>query len=130
MLDGLAPVTRSAPIALVVNTHGNGDHWFGNAALPNTPIIASATASREMRQVGPAQIRELLSDQGAAGAFAREIFEPFDFVGLELIGADRLDNMAWSFAEMVAYASRGTTVVPGDVLGSGTCGGGCQIPCR
>jgi hypothetical protein len=26
---------------------------------------------------------------------------------------------------MVAYASRGTEVRPGDVLGSGTCGGGC-----
>jgi 2-keto-4-pentenoate hydratase/2-oxohepta-3-ene-1,7-dioic acid hydratase in catechol pathway len=25
----------------------------------------------------------------------------------------------------VSYASRGTVVVPGDVLGSGTCGSGC-----
>jgi 2-keto-4-pentenoate hydratase/2-oxohepta-3-ene-1,7-dioic acid hydratase in catechol pathway len=40
-------------------------------------------------------------------------------------GTDRLDHMAWSFAEMVAYASRGTWVQPGDVLGSGTCGNGC-----
>lgn len=33
--------------------------------------------------------------------------------------------MAFSFSDMVAYASRGTTVRPGDVLGSGTSGGGC-----
>jgi 2-keto-4-pentenoate hydratase/2-oxohepta-3-ene-1,7-dioic acid hydratase in catechol pathway len=33
--------------------------------------------------------------------------------------------MAWSFAELVAHASRGTVVRPGDVLGSGTCGTGC-----
>jgi 2-keto-4-pentenoate hydratase/2-oxohepta-3-ene-1,7-dioic acid hydratase in catechol pathway len=33
--------------------------------------------------------------------------------------------MGWSFEEMVAYASRGTLVRPGDVLGSGTCGSGC-----
>jgi 2-keto-4-pentenoate hydratase/2-oxohepta-3-ene-1,7-dioic acid hydratase in catechol pathway len=33
--------------------------------------------------------------------------------------------MAWTFGEMVAYASRGTWVHPGDVLGSGTCGNGC-----
>ena len=34
--------------------------------------------------------------------------------------------MGWTFEEMVAYASRGTWVRPGDVLGSGTCGnGGC-----
>ncbi|MGE0299536.1 fumarylacetoacetate hydrolase family protein [Pseudonocardia sp.] len=41
------------------------------------------------------------------------------------IGGDTLANMAWTFAELIAYASRGTWVRPGDVLGSGTCGGGC-----
>ncbi|QQM38345.1 fumarylacetoacetate hydrolase family protein [Streptomyces liliifuscus] len=44
----------------------------------------------------------------------------------ETIGEDLLSNMSWTFEEMVAYASRGTVVRPGDVLGSGTCGnGGC-----
>lgn len=41
------------------------------------------------------------------------------------VGNDTLANMAWSFEEMVAYASRGTRILPGDVLGSGTCGAGC-----
>jgi len=41
------------------------------------------------------------------------------------IGGDSLSNMAWSFAELVAYASRGTWVKRGDILGSGTAGGGC-----
>ncbi|MDX3661771.1 fumarylacetoacetate hydrolase family protein [Streptomyces sp. ID05-26A] len=45
--------------------------------------------------------------------------------GIE-IGRDLLSNMGWPFEELVAYASRGTEVRPGDVLGSGTCGnGGC-----
>ncbi|MFI6874400.1 fumarylacetoacetate hydrolase family protein [Streptomyces sp. NPDC050400] len=44
----------------------------------------------------------------------------------EVIGRDLLSNMSWTFEEMVAYASRGAVVRPGDVLGSGTCGnGGC-----
>ncbi|MET9514369.1 fumarylacetoacetate hydrolase family protein [Streptomyces sp. NPDC002994] len=44
----------------------------------------------------------------------------------EVVGTDLLSNMSWTFEEMVAYASRGTYVMPGDVLGSGTCGnGGC-----
>ncbi|MFI2781718.1 fumarylacetoacetate hydrolase family protein [Streptomyces sp. ALB3] len=44
----------------------------------------------------------------------------------ETIGEDLLSHMSWTFEEMTAYASRGTRVVPGDVLGSGTCGnGGC-----
>jgi 2-keto-4-pentenoate hydratase/2-oxohepta-3-ene-1,7-dioic acid hydratase in catechol pathway len=42
-----------------------------------------------------------------------------------VIGEDQLSSMHFSFGEMVAYASRGTYVRPGDVLGSGTCGGGC-----
>jgi 2-keto-4-pentenoate hydratase/2-oxohepta-3-ene-1,7-dioic acid hydratase in catechol pathway len=46
--------------------------------------------------------------------------------GTEL-GRDSLANMAWSFPELVSYASRGTWVRPGDVLGSGTCGNGCLL---
>ncbi|MFD0203646.1 MULTISPECIES: fumarylacetoacetate hydrolase family protein [Saccharothrix] len=43
-----------------------------------------------------------------------------------VVGSDLLSDMSWTFEEMVAYASRGTLVRPGDVLGSGTCGnGGC-----
>ncbi|WP_406435217.1 fumarylacetoacetate hydrolase family protein [Streptomyces sp. NBC_00631] len=57
---------------------------------------------------------------------------PEGFLDLELVvevngtkvGGDTLANMAWTFEEMTAHASRGTTVRPGDVLGSGTCGGG------
>jgi 2-keto-4-pentenoate hydratase/2-oxohepta-3-ene-1,7-dioic acid hydratase in catechol pathway len=41
------------------------------------------------------------------------------------LGDDTLANMAWSFEELVAYASRGAWIKPGDVLGSGTCGSGC-----
>ncbi|MFI0087932.1 fumarylacetoacetate hydrolase family protein [Streptomyces bobili] len=44
----------------------------------------------------------------------------------ETVGEDLLSHMSWTFEEMTAYASRGTRVMPGDVLGSGTCGnGGC-----
>ena len=33
----------------------------------------------------------------------------------------------WRFGEMIAYASRGTRVRPGDVIGSGTVGTGCIL---
>lgn len=39
----------------------------------------------------------------------------------------RLDSMRWSFPELVAYASRGTHVRPGDIIGSGTVGRGCIL---
>jgi 2-keto-4-pentenoate hydratase/2-oxohepta-3-ene-1,7-dioic acid hydratase in catechol pathway len=38
-----------------------------------------------------------------------------------------LADIYWSFGQMLAYASRGTRVVPGDVIGSGTCGTGCIL---
>ena len=33
----------------------------------------------------------------------------------------------WSFAELLAHASRGAELVPGDVIGSGTSGAGCVL---
>jgi 2-keto-4-pentenoate hydratase/2-oxohepta-3-ene-1,7-dioic acid hydratase in catechol pathway len=41
------------------------------------------------------------------------------------LGDDTLANTAWSFEELVSYASRGAWIRPGDVLGSCTCGSGC-----
>ena len=43
----------------------------------------------------------------------------------EQMGTDSLASTAWSFEQMLVYASRGAMLVPGDVIGSGTCGGGC-----
>ena len=42
-----------------------------------------------------------------------------------VIGKDSLASMAWPFEELIAYASRGAWVGPGDVLASGTCGTRC-----
>lgn len=36
-------------------------------------------------------------------------------------------DVHWSFPQMISYASRGTQVRPGDVIGSGTCGTGCIL---
>jgi 2-keto-4-pentenoate hydratase/2-oxohepta-3-ene-1,7-dioic acid hydratase (catechol pathway) len=36
-------------------------------------------------------------------------------------------DVYWSFGEMISYASRGTEVRAGDVIGSGTCGTGCIL---
>lgn len=36
-------------------------------------------------------------------------------------------DIYWSFEQMVSYASRGTEVRPGDVIGSGTVGNGCIL---
>jgi 2-keto-4-pentenoate hydratase/2-oxohepta-3-ene-1,7-dioic acid hydratase in catechol pathway len=85
--------------------------------------------------LGPAKGKDSAITLGPWLVTADEL-EPFrrgDRLDLELevwvngerIGGDSLAKMAWSFEHLAAYASRGTRVRAGDVLGSGTCGGGC-----
>ena len=91
---------------------------------------------REMRVgLGPAKGKDTATTLGPVMVTADEleVYREGDRLGLdmevmvngELIGSDNLRQMAWSFAELVAYASRGTWVRPGDIIGSGTSGGGC-----
>ncbi|MGW0648832.1 fumarylacetoacetate hydrolase family protein [Streptomyces umbrinus] len=94
--------------------------------------------SREMQvRLGPCKGKDTAATLGPYLVTADEL-EPYrdadGFLRLaltasvngEVVGNDLLSNMSWTFEEMVAYASRGTLVRPGDVLGSGTCGnGGC-----
>lgn len=39
-------LTSAAPITEAVNTHSDGDHWWGNDTLPPTARITTSTASR------------------------------------------------------------------------------------
>ncbi|WP_293697616.1 fumarylacetoacetate hydrolase family protein [uncultured Agrococcus sp.] len=91
---------------------------------------------REMRVgLGPAKGKDTATTLGPAIVTKDELEharrgDRYDlamevFVNDLRIGGDSLANMAWSFAELVAYASRGTWVRRGDILGSGTAGGGC-----
>ncbi len=87
--------------------------------------------------LGPAKGKDTATTLGPWLVTADEVEDHRDaegFLSLALtaeingrvIGQDLLSNMGWPFEDLVAYASRGTVVRPGDVLGSGTCGnGGC-----
>lgn len=39
----------------------------------------------------------------------------------------RFGTIHWSFPQMIAHVSRGETIYPGDLFGSGTVGGGCGL---
>jgi 2-keto-4-pentenoate hydratase/2-oxohepta-3-ene-1,7-dioic acid hydratase in catechol pathway len=94
--------------------------------------------AREMQVgLGPAKGKDTATTLGPWLVTADEL-EPYrdddGFLALALtaevngrvVGEDLLSNMGWPFEDLLAYASRGTTLRPGDVLGSGTCGnGGC-----
>ena len=87
MLEQMSPLTSKAPIGQAMNTHGNGDHWFGNQLLPEgIPIIATARAIEDMRAVPPALMEALLVAPGLPSelqTFVQHVFGPFDFTGIE-----------------------------------------------
>jgi hypothetical protein len=47
------------------------------------------------------------------------------WIGGDLLGEDSLANCAFTFEELISFASRGSAVAPGDLLASGTCHRGC-----
>jgi 2-keto-4-pentenoate hydratase/2-oxohepta-3-ene-1,7-dioic acid hydratase in catechol pathway len=112
------------------------DHVFGYTVLNDWS--ARDLQGREMKvNLGPAKGKDSATTLGPWLVTADEL-EPFrddeGFLGLDLrvsvngteVGQDLLSNMGWPFEELISYASRGTVVRAGDVLGSGTCGnGGC-----
>jgi cyclase len=86
MLDAMQPVTDRNPIAQAFNTHGNGDHWFGNALLPDgIPIVATAGAIEDMR-AAPAALVNVLFNELDLGpefdAFAARAMRKFDFASV------------------------------------------------
>jgi 2-keto-4-pentenoate hydratase/2-oxohepta-3-ene-1,7-dioic acid hydratase in catechol pathway len=112
------------------------DHVFGYTILNDWS--ARDLQAREMRvNLGPAKGKDSATTLGPWLVTADEL-EPYrdddGFLALDMrvsvndveIGQDLLSNMGWPFEELISYASRGTEVRAGDVLGSGTCGnGGC-----
>jgi 2-keto-4-pentenoate hydratase/2-oxohepta-3-ene-1,7-dioic acid hydratase in catechol pathway len=92
--------------------------------------------SREMQVgLGPAKGKDFATSIGPWIVTADELAPYVDDSGFldldcrvsvngQCVGHDRLANMHWSFPQMIAYASRDSLVVPGDLLASGTTGGG------
>ena len=82
MLDSMSTVTRGAPISTVVNTHANGDHYYGNELVVGANIVASAATAHEMAEVPPAMLAALNSAPGEIGDLFRHFFGEFDFEGI------------------------------------------------
>lgn len=88
MLGALKPITASAPISTVVNTHANGDHCYGNALLPDAEIVASAAAAKEMDETPPAMLAGMVAAapqmDPVLGEWITAAFGPYKFDGITL----------------------------------------------
>ncbi|MFD0689659.1 fumarylacetoacetate hydrolase family protein [Actinomadura fibrosa] len=112
------------------------EHVFGYTVMNDWS--ARDLQAREMKvNLGPAKGKDSATTLGPWLVTADELESRRDadgFLALDMrvsvngaeVGQDLLSNMGWPFEDLVAYASRGTQVRAGDVIGSGTCGnGGC-----
>ena len=138
MLDAMRRTTPAAKsIDTLVNTHANGDHWYGNSLVEGAEIIASANAAAEMLELSPAGFAQMMSaapTMGQTGAFLLRIFGSFDFEGidvalpsrtfsgsLDLTVGDRRASLievgpAHTAGDVVVYLPAERVVFTGDIL--------------
>lgn len=138
---GSAQLDFELEVAAVVGRDGRDltpeqarDHIFGYAVFNDWS--ARDLQRREMRVgLGPCKGKDFASTLGPWIVTADELEafrDPDGLLALTMtvevngtqVGRDVLSHMAWPFEDLLAYASRGAWVRAGDVLGSGTCGGG------
>jgi cyclase len=107
MLEEMSSATAPAPITHLVNTHSDGDHWWGNQLLPHTTRITSRASAAVMAHEGdaPAQFEKLRrlaetlerrSEGGLPapvrrrmrdfGSYVSRMFAPYDFTEVQPTG--------------------------------------------
>jgi glyoxylase-like metal-dependent hydrolase (beta-lactamase superfamily II) len=84
MLAGYAPLTAQHPIRTLVNTHSDGDHWFGNqlVAGPEVEILATEAAAELMTSAAVDELRGLRTREDEIGEFFRRNPRQFDLSGI------------------------------------------------
>lgn len=87
---------------------------------------------REMRvRLGPAKGKDWATALGPVLVTSDEL-DPYNLrmtarVNGELWSEGNSSRMHWTFEQMIAFLSRDDRIHPGDVIGSGTVGGGCGL---
>ncbi len=98
MLAAMAPLVERAPIETLVNTHSDGDHWWGNQEVLGAEILATESAAEVMGEESPAEMKRFgalagalrlagslpvpyprRNDVAAIAAYVSEALAPFEF---------------------------------------------------
>ena len=143
MLDAMrATVPAAKAIEILVNSHADPDHTFGNQLLGGARIIATEKAAEDMpASLGPDQTRSLKAntkDLGVAGQFLERTWAPLDFSGIDLVlptetftGRKTLNvggkvvelidlGPAHTRGDLIVYIPEDRVVFAGDLLFSGS----------
>jgi cyclase len=82
-----AAIPAAQKIDVLVNTHADGDHTFGNQLVRDARIVATQGTVTDFARFDPKALQNICLNAeqfGSAGVFMRECFRPFDFTGIEL----------------------------------------------
>jgi glyoxylase-like metal-dependent hydrolase (beta-lactamase superfamily II) len=119
------------PVRTLVNTHSDGDHWFGNRLVPaDAAVIATEAAGASMATSSPAELARfkrlaaglarMPGGVGAFGRYVRSMLGPFDFAA---IGEVRRPDRTFSDRLALEVGGRGVELVqvgpahtPGDAI--------------
>jgi cyclase len=137
MLNAMRPVTETRPIRSLLNTHGNGDHCYGNQLVPDdATIYASEGAAEDMAAVPPGLMAMLQqTDLGEElNAFVEYAFGAFRFDDIEFrapdetfsgslaldVGGRRVEvtevGPAHTAGDVIAHVPDARAVFTGDIL--------------
>jgi cyclase len=108
MLAAMEPLTEKAPVETLVNTHSDGDHWWGNQEVPAPEIIATESARAVMEEESPVQMNRFgalagvlqlagsvpfpypwRGDLAVIAAYVSEALRPFGFDDVRLAPPSR-----------------------------------------
>ncbi|MTD52889.1 MBL fold metallo-hydrolase [Amycolatopsis pithecellobii] len=121
MLEAYRPLTANHPIRTLVNTHSDGDHWFGNqlVAGPGVEIVASEAATELMTPAAVSEMAALHDRDGEVGEFIRSVGGRFDLSGITATPPTRTFTGELDLdvgGRQVRLIQVGPAHTPGDVL--------------
>jgi cyclase len=108
MLAAMNALTADALIETLVNTHSDGDHWWGNQEVAGAEIVATEAAAKLMAEESPGEMKRFgvlagalrlagsmplpyprRGDVAAIAAYVSDVLDPFAFEEVRLVQPTR-----------------------------------------
>ncbi len=124
-------------IGTLVNTHGDGDHTYGNRLMEHARILSTPECKTKMQNRPPSVFQSILENRptGAVGDFIFDLYgPPFDFIGVKpalptelveksrsiMVGTKVVELLkvgpAHTEGDMIAVVPSERTVFTGDIV--------------
>lgn len=150
MPDHLEKLDFELEVAIVISKSGkniraeNADEYIGGMMIMNDMSARKLQMEEMLLNLGPAKGKDFCTVLGPWLVTLDELEEyevaakenhvgknwnlPMKcFINGVQVSEGNLSDMDWTFAEIIERCSYGTTLYPGDIIGSGTVGTGCFL---